>query len=384
MKTAPDTMDAACRLRAWFQGAVLPLWVEHGYDHERGGFYEALDMSGQPILDLNRRVRVQSRQIYVMSQASILGWHEGAGALADIAFENFLDKACPQMGIRGCAHILSPDGDVIDEKRDLYDQAFLLLAAAARWQATGDQRALDLAENVIRFLDKELTSPHGGWIESDHADMPRRQNPHMHLFESFMALHEATGDEKFAHYADKVFQLFEKHFYDRDQQILREFFKADLSVADGESGQLIEPGHMMEWVWLLAQYEKQRKEKTLHYCDALFRSAKRLGTDKNSLFLVDNIILGADTNGTRRLWPQTEYLQAAMVMSQAGNKDAEKLVEDLSDACLKTYLTQPVAGLWCDQFDVTGTPLTQQVPASMLYHLIGAIVAIQPNNVPLG
>ena len=171
----------------------MPLWAARGYDKARGGFYETLDFSGAPVDGQPRRVRVQARQIHTFSHTALHGWRDGAEALAAEGFEYFLSRACPNGGARGCAHLLSDDGDIIDDRRDLYDQAFLLLACAARWRAARDRRALDLADRTIAFMDRELASPHGGWLESDRRETPRRQTPHMHLFEAFLALFGATS-----------------------------------------------------------------------------------------------------------------------------------------------------------------------------------------------
>ena len=370
------------RFEAWFRTETLPLWFAHGYDNHHGGFFEALNFDGSPANDLPRRVRVQSRQIYVTSRIAELGWSEEARTLSDKGFQYLIERACPDDGLRGCVHLLSQTGSVIDEKRDLYDQAFLLLACAWRWRVAQDDRALRLAEKTIAFIDQELPSPHGGWLENDRAETPRRQNPHMHLFEAYMALFDATSDDAFLLGADKIFNLFEEKFFDRDKDVLREFFNYDLTPAPGVTGQRIEPGHMVEWVWLLDEYAQRRNVDVTDYCNRLFRSARDVGTDPNSVFLVDGLVLGESPDGTRRLWPQTEYLKAASVFAKRGDKEAEKIIEKVIAACFETYLNQSVSGLWCDQFDAQGAPSVENVPASILYHLLDAVLAVQPERNP--
>ena len=378
--TAPSAGDQRHRFKEWFIQAALSLWTDAGYDKNNGGFFEALDFNGAPIKDAARRVRVQARQIYVFSRAASLDWHPQAEWLAADGFEYFLDLACPNGGERGCIHVLSPDGETADETRDLYDQAFLLLACAWRWRAAKDSRALILAERTHDFLNRELISDEHGWIESDLNHLPRRQNPHMHLFEAFMALFDATGEEKYLLEADKIFSLFKKYFFDSQKTILREFFSADLSPAPGNPGKQIEPGHMVEWVWLLNEYSQKRAVDVEDYCQHLFVSAREIGADPETGFLVDGLTVGDEPKGTRRLWPQTEYLKAASVFAAQGDINANKLIQELIDACFNSYLNQPVRGLWCDQFDATGEPCAANVPASILYHLLDAVLALQPDQ----
>ena len=365
----------------WYRNAVLPLWIETGYDDVHGGFYEALNFDGAPAADLDRRVRVQSRQIYVMSRIATLGWREDAAELAAKGFSYFQDRCCPEGGARGCVHRLSPRGDVIDPLRDLYDQAFVLLSCASLHELTGDKEPLMLADRTIAFMDAELKSPNGGWTENDQNGQPRRQNPHMHLFEAFMALFSATNQERYLAYADQVFSLFQKNFYDAGETVLREFFTENWDYAPAPHDAEIEPGHMMEWVYLLRVYEQLRRVDVSQYCCAFYQRAQEIGAAPGSPFLVDKLQLGAAPSGNRRLWPQTEYVKAACLNAAASDAnesnagaldDAAQIIEE----CFKSYFNEPVSGLWCDQFDENGARIAPNAPASILYHLLDAVIAV--------
>lgn len=365
------TAGAAARLHKWFVDDALPLWAARGYDAARGGFYESLDFNGEPVTGQPRRVRVQARQIYMFSEAGARRWHPDAEAIAVEGFDYFLARACPDGGERGCIHLLADDGTVLDDRRNLYDQAFLLLACAGRWRAAKDERAFDLANRTISFLDRELASPHGGWLESDRRELPRRQNPHMHLFEAFLALYGATGENAFRKYAEKVFSLFEQYFYDTETGVLHEFFKENWALAAGAPGGQIQPGHMMEWVWLINEYGAA--SPALRDISArLYARAEALGRNEAG-FLVDSVDLDAPAaSGPRRLWPQTEYLRAALIRARQGDNGAAAEARLLVERLFKTYLKQNTLGLWCDQFDANGAPIAKDVPASILYHLLGA------------
>ncbi len=354
---------ATLRLKDWFVQRALPLWAKAGVD-AHGGFCESLDFTGAPVPG-RRRVRVQCRQIHTFTEAARRGWLPDGEAIAARGFDRLLATAVPKDGARGCVHSLHDDGAVDQQLRDLYDQAFLILACAARIRAANDPRARAIARNTLDFLDREFASPHGGFRENDRGGYPRRQNPHMHLFEALMALHTATGDKAILDRAHALEALFRAKFLDAKAGALREYFNDDWSLIDRVSDK-IEPGHMAEWVALLDRFERLTGETRTAIKQSLYQSAdaRRI---PGEAFLPNETMLGArPDHASRRLWPQTELLRAALVLGK--NSEAAALIE----ALFATYLNEDVEGLWCDAFGDEGEKIATTVPASILYHLLEA------------
>ncbi|GJL93408.1 AGE family epimerase/isomerase [Hyphococcus sp.] len=372
-----DFAAALARLRHWFCETALPLWAAHGYDDARGGFYEALTFDAAPSFSRPRRTRTQARQIHVFSQAALRGWNPNAEAIAVKGFDFFLNHACPNAGARGCVHRLSYDGAVLDDRRDLYDQAFLLLACASHWQAVQDDRALALADRTLAFIDSELSSPHGGWLESDQNELPRRQNPHMHLFEAFMALFAATRNGQYFDYARHIIDPCFSAFYDQANGVIHERF--DETLNHNNLDRRIEPGHMFEWVWLLSRFEALSTEDYGAERSVLYRQGASIGEDLTFHGFVNNEVEVSKqpVAGAKRLWPQTEYLRACLVQAANGDATASARAAKLIDAMFGTYLKVDRAGLWIDEFDRHGAAIAQDVPASIVYHLLEAVIAAE-------
>lgn len=360
------------RLTDWHVSAALPLWADAGAD-ARGGFYESLDFGGRPVTSQARRVRVQCRQIHTFTQGALRGWLPEGEEIAARGFSRLLETALPDGAHQGCVHLIDDDGGVIDARRDLYDQAFLLLACASRIAAADDARARALADQTLDFLDTALASPHGGYLEDNRGSTPRRQNPHMHLFEAIMALYAASGDPSYLARARAIEHLFNVRFLDRRESVLREFFADDWS-RDAAKGDAIEPGHMVEWAFLIDQFERASGEDRSTEKLLLYNSAMGMCAPGDAPFLPNSLTLGAaPTRRARRLWPQTEALKASLVLARDGDETAAARATALIDAIFETYLDQEVSGLWQDEFDAAGRPAAKDVPASILYHLHEAV-----------
>lgn len=367
---------AANRLGAWIRHEAMPLWLRVGIEPETGAHYERLTAEGQPELTANVRLRVQARQALVYALAYERGW---AGAEAKVTAERLLAfmrerTACADGGY---PHLLNSRFEVIDPRQDLYDHAFYILGNAWCHRALGDMRALREAEALVAHIDHQFGADNGGWLEGDYPTKYRRQNPHMHLFEAFLALFEATREGRWLARAGEVFTLFENRFYDADQRVLREFFQRDWSLAGDGLGQLVEPGHMLEWVWLLDKYGAYAQRPVAHLTEALYHKALAIGVTDSGLVLDAVTASGEVISATKRCWPMTELIKASIVLARNGDPEAADRAARAIDALFEYYL-RPARkpGAYIDQRGPQDEVLVATAPASTLYHLLVAAAEV--------
>jgi mannose/cellobiose epimerase-like protein (N-acyl-D-glucosamine 2-epimerase family) len=366
--------DWARRFGHWLRTGALPVWWALGADHEHGGFHELLGLDGA-VPASPRRVRVQARQAYVYAEAGAMGW---AGPWAQAADHGL---ACLQQRYRRddglFRTVIAADGAVLDDTAYLYDQAFVLLAMAARRHAGGATAALESeAEALHARVLGEFGHPAGGFREAGEA--PFQSNPHMHLLEACLAWAEAGGGAAWDRTADDIVALALDKFIDREQGALREFFAADWAPAAGAPGRLIEPGHQFEWAWLLLRWARRRNEPKAEAAARHLFAAGDAGVDASRGVAVDG--LNDDftvRNGRARLWPQTERLKAALSLSERP-VPAEDATPYLGHAvaaaeALWRYLETPTRGLWRDKLEEDGGFVQEPAPASSFYHLMAAI-----------
>lgn len=374
-------MAALAEMRDWLGAKALPLWRDNGQCPDTGAFYESLALDGTPNIEEPRRVRVQFRQIFAFSIAHLLGFGDGFLDVARRGLAYVRARAWAVDGRPGWAHVLHPDGAVADPMRDAYDHAFAMYALAWHYRATGDPAALALMRQTLAFVDAELTATNGGYRENDAMDLTnpsslRRQNPHMHLFEAFLAQFDATQDRAYLLRAAEIFRLFDAHFFDADRRILREYFSADWTALDG-ARQRVEPGHMAEWTWLLREYHRLAHEPVGAYGDAMFAQLRAHGGAPGGRGLVDALDLDFNiTARGRRLWPQTELFRAAMAQyERTGAEEALQVGRDTLSLLFDDYFSGCAPGGWLDKLGLDGETLEPRMPGSLFYHVIGVYAA---------
>lgn len=369
MTEADEGEDIVAGLEKWAIERALPLWADTGWDTQHGGFFERLSKDGAPDREVARRTLVQARQIYCYAKASQFGWHPDAEELALKGLDYLLAKARSPDGEPGYVHTLSPDGTAADASRDTYDHAFVLLALANVHQIKPDAQIRSEIDQTLIFLDQRLRSPHGGFNEALPASLPRRQNPHMHMLESMIALFDATGEAVFQNRAGDMFALFVGNFYDQRTQTLGEYFEDDWSKIPPA---VVEPGHLAEWTWLLKGFERITGCPTARFRTALLASALRY-RDPAGLLVDEGNDQGQITCATRRCWPQTEIAKAWIAQAEDGDESAKPEARAALVRLRKHYLDHPVQGGWYDKFDADGRSLVDFIPASTFYHVLCAI-----------
>jgi mannose-1-phosphate guanylyltransferase/mannose-6-phosphate isomerase len=349
----------------WLRTGALPLWSTLGVDAASGAFREGLRLDGRPE-ERFRRARVQARQVFVYATVARTGIEGPWLATAQRGFAAFVSRYRRADGL--FANVADLDGRVTDEAAPVYEQAFALLAMAALHAVAPDPADL-AAEALETLLGLEpYRHAEGGFREL--GEHPFQANATMHLLEAALAWDELGVDPVWAGLADELVALARTRFIDPDGGFLREFFDAAWRPAAGEDGRRVEPGHQFEWAWLLDRWGRARGDEGARAeARRLFQNGLK-GVDRARNVAVN--VLSDDLtirDAGARLWPQTEYLKAALCLGE----EAEALCAARG---LAQYLEVPARGAWRDKLKPDGSFVDEPAPASSFYHLIGAILPL--------
>ena len=364
----PSLQALSDQLGRWLKLNALPLWATLGVGAD-GDFAEALDDDGAQVGDF-RRARVQARQAYVYSLGSIWGWGEGYAALVERGLARFEATNRRADGLYRTR--ISRNGAVLDDTASLYDQAFVLLAAATAVEAGVDVERSRQTAAAVQAALATLALPQGGWREPAGPEF--QANAHMHLLEAALAWEALEPDGPWAQMADVIVGLARARFIDDRDGFLREFFGPDWRPAEGEAGRLVEPGHQFEWAWLLTRWGRLRADMwALEAARRLFAVGER-GLDAARGVAIDELDETLQPSSARaRLWPQTEWLKAALILAEEAEGEARgRLIDSAGAAFRGLWLYLGPTGLWQDKLGPNGVFETEPAPASSLYHIVAA------------
>jgi mannose-1-phosphate guanylyltransferase/mannose-6-phosphate isomerase len=373
---ADDAPSDRLRFERWLFASALPVWWALGADHLLGGFHEAIGWDGRPVA-VDRRARVQARQVYVYALAGAMGWSGPWRAAVDHGLDGLMAMFRRPDGLfRTLVHA---DGAVADDTAVLYDQAFMLLAFATAAAALPDRSAelKERSEALLNTLRATRAHPKGGFVEVG-GPTPFYANPHMHLLEAALAWEEAGGGAEWAQLADEICELCLSAFID-GQGALREWFDSEWSPASGIEGRIVEPGHQFEWAWLLERWSRLRGRADAHAAAQRLFQVGELGVDPGRGVAMAELLddLKSVRDPVARLWGQTERLKAAVILAEA-ESDPGRLAalgaaaKGALDA-LWRYLDVEIPGLWRDKLEDNGSFRGEPAPASSLYHIICAV-----------
>lgn len=364
-------------LTRWLLETALPLWSTNGKD-ERGGFYDELDSTGNPIMS-ERRCYVSARQLYVFSRVTRLGW--ASTAQADHAYHFLISRFRKPDGLFARAY--RPGSGSVDPGFDLYDQAFAVFALASAAQSPWSVREAEhLARGILLGLRERWAHPMGGFEEGHPRALPLRANPHMHMLEAALEWTTVQGAEvePWAALADELVQLCVARMIDPATGALHEFFDGEWRFAPGDVGRIVEPGHQFEWAWLLDRWACWRERPDVA---AIARKMCFLAENKgiegglaiNELW--DDLTI---KDGGSLLWPQTERIKAwsRIAAGQRTAAEQERPLDRVLAAIdgLEVFLKTPIPGLWYKQRDALGRYVAESIPARLLYHIVCAIESL--------
>jgi mannose-6-phosphate isomerase len=340
-----------------FEDVIVPLWQGPGWNADMALPYEALDAEHQPLPPQRYRAMACARQLYLFS--SLIGQvpeaEERAAALFRSLQQHFHDA---EHG--GWFYSIDPQGEPLDQRKDLYTHAFILFACAHYWDKVREPLVESVLNATLEVLAQRFATGDGLYEASLDRDWSSLnagplQNPLMHLAEAFLAILSVREDVTVQGALVELCTAMQQRFIDPQHAVLME---KPLGAVDN----WFEPGHQFEWYFLLESSPLLRGSKLHASLDRAFTFTEQLGVDQQTGAV--RAMLELDDHprdATQRIWAQAEYLRA-LTLRPGSEASVQRQLQALQQRFLH-------AGGWYECRDEQGEVSRKDMPSTTPYHL---------------
>ena len=243
---------------------LLPWWMTYGVDEKYGGWWGAVDYDNKPIEGHSKFITLAARLVWTFSSAYRILGDEKYKAMAkrayDYLLEHFYDK---KNG--GWYSRVDYKGDVIDDHKYIYGNAFAIYGLSEYNRAFGDKEALRLALETRDLLEKyDYDKEYKGFYESCTADWKvapwirgmnrspfdvKTMNTHLHLLEAYTCLARVDDSNKTRNSLRQQLYVMLNKIVNQDIHHYYYFQGRDWAPTTNE----ISYGHDIEGSWLMME-----------------------------------------------------------------------------------------------------------------------------------
>ena len=397
--TQPDPGPTAgqrpWRDTGWLIGQARALLDFHAGARDPAGGFRTLGPDGAPLgqtprgRGAERALHDICRMVHGYALAEAAGGAlapPAAAALVEHGLDWLFDRQ--QDHRHGGFYWSVDDAGPVDDRKQAYGHAFVLLAAASAARA-GHDRAGRLRDLALDAIDRHFWEEPAGAVQDTFAAdwtgaLPYRgQNANMHLCEALLAAHAVWGEP--AHLARAT--CIAERLIDREARqagwVVPEHFTAGWQRDDGFDGDAMfrpsgtTPGHALEWARLVLELWARRGRRDDWMpaaAEALFRRAVATGWLAEGGFAYTLDGGGAVSRRWRFWWPCAEGAAAARVLSDSlGGLPFAEAWYDRIWAVIDARFIDHARGGWHHEIDAAGRPATGLFPGKPdLYHALQA------------
>jgi len=353
---------------------ILPYWHDSTLDKTNGGYILADDVKGRQTVT-EKQLVTQSRLIWTFSRVHLRGYGDEKHNYLKAAehgyrflIEHFFDK---KNG--GFFWTTDLTGKVLNDRKILYGESFVIYALAEYYRASSDKEALRRAIDLYHDIQKHAhDNANGGWFEHFTRDWTpilkpdpnaivevagyKSANTHLHLMEALTDLYEVTLDDEIKRSLEEALRLNATYFYPKEAGKSSFHRQPDWKTVTDPTSAGLSYGHNVEFAWLMIRAQKVLGTPLAwdHFYAEL-NHAMKYGYDNERGGLYSR---GSDdqpaTDTDKVWWVEAEMLAALTdALQHKPNADYEAAVKKLLDF-VANFMTDPSDGVWLDTVTAEG------------------------------
>ncbi|MFC4101995.1 AGE family epimerase/isomerase [Paenibacillus xanthanilyticus] len=356
------------------KNGILEFWMTHAVDADKGGFHGEIAEDGTPNPAAHRSLVLNTRLLWTFASAFRTKHDKRYLELAERAYR-YLTEKFTDSEHGGMYWMVDAFGVPVDEKKQVYGQAFALYALSEYVRATGSREALELAVGIFRQMERHAFDPvHGGYFEalarnwerfedyslSHHGvKADKTMNNHLHIMEAYTNLYRVWPEDELKQKLAAVIELTLDRIVNKANGHFHLFFDDAWCVQSAH----ISYGHDIEGSWLIteaadvlgeAELFGRAKAVAIQMADATLKE----GVDEDGGLWNEGTPEGLiDRN--KDWWPQAEAMVGFYNAYQLTGEDRYREAALHSWRFIRAFLVDKQYGEWYWSVTENGEPLSK-------------------------
>jgi mannobiose 2-epimerase len=356
---------------------IMPYWYDTAVDWTNGGYLLSDDAARKLPPATEKQLVTQSRMVWGFSHAQLHGlrneqrdYLKAAAQGVEFLLSHFKDR---EHG--GYFWTTDPAGKVLNARKIVYGQAFVIYGLVEYYRASQDKTALTEALEQYRILQRRTYDPgNGGWIEHFERDWTpilrpgpeaivevggfKSANTHLHLMEAFTELYDVTRDPDVRKSLEESLRLNMRFFYPSNAGQSCFHRQLDWSPVTAPSSAGLSYGHNVEFAWLMVKAQRALGQSPdwTHFYSHLDHSLK-YGYDHDRGGLYSRGVDDQPASDLDKIWWVQSEILAALTEALAHRPEtrySRALTSLLS--FIRKYQADPKDGVWLDTVTGEGKP----------------------------
>ncbi|WP_075184903.1 AGE family epimerase/isomerase [Teredinibacter haidensis] len=268
---------------------IADWWLVNTPDEENGGFIGEISVDNVKQFNADKGIILNTRILWFFSEAALFTGKEDYKLAAERAYayltEKFFDN---EHG--GVYWALDATGKCVNDRKQIYAQAFAIYGLSAFYKLTQNEEALEKAMAIFELIEtRGHDDERGGYLEAfgrewqpledmrlsdKDLNSPKSMNTHLHILEGYTALYVANPSDVVANAMKRCLGYFDTQIINKENNHLRMFQSMDWS----DMSTSISYGHDIESSWLIWEAVEALGDEALeaHYRPIILAMAKTI------------------------------------------------------------------------------------------------------------